>query len=559
MTLPLDSTYAGLGMVSRAAIIHFSASTLAVLQFLRHSLPSPHIVLIPLEVVVLAYVMAILLPAVVLAGIDVACQKWDATGRLVSRYRLAVIAVALVLILRQLQLYHASFRVLFNDGAGAVGSEALIFCVVAAIVVYAVVRWHQIALKFFQYFVPVAVVLLVVSVLEMTPAFDLPGRYGGVSTEGNPENPPVFVFVLDEMSYTQLDNGTGVDDDFPNFAALADDSAWFTNATTNHIHTQFIIPRFFEDLAPLAEDYRLSLYGQYLRVEATAWDECGRLYTCRGAGHAAMSERLALAGTLIRRGLWELAPGAVESNLASLTGWLQGPFDAPAPHIDDLGTHTLSRWQFEELHADIDAQNSRGNVSFFHSMLPHSPFIFQADGSIVSEYNHFQDAENEEPGSGYALYHEQTRYLDSLIGRFVAKLKTEGLYDDAVIIITGDHGIRTHEVEGNVLEDEPLPVTDIVTRIPLLIKAPDVRSGRYDTDYQHADFAATLMDVLGYPPPDEGVSAFAENRPDREKIFYVDDGNEVYWRYEYDRETGQWDPVEYVVGPLDPSVSPRPE
>jgi hypothetical protein len=55
-----------------------------------------------------------------------------------------------------------------------------------------------------------------------------------------------------------------------------------------------------------------------------------------------------------------------------------------------------------------------------------------------------------------------------------------------------------------------------------------------------------------------GVSAFATDRPDRKKIFYVDvpDG-EVYWRYEFDESSQRWELVETINEPIPDRTRPR--
>jgi arylsulfatase A-like enzyme len=49
-------------------------------------------------------------------------------------------------------------------------------------------------------------------------------------------------------------------------------------------------------------------------------------------------------------------------------------------------------------------------------------------------------------------------------------------------------------------------------------------------DYQHVDFGPTLTDILGLPPPNDakGVSALGEERPQRDKVFYVYDRKFIY-------------------------------
>ncbi len=62
-------------------------------------------------------------------------------------------------------------------------------------------------------------------------------------------------------------------------------------------------------------------------------------------------------------------------------------------------------------------------------------------------------------------------------------------------------------------------------RVPLIIHAPSVDEHGVvlDVEYQHIDFGPTLADVLGLPMPTagDGVSAFSEERPDRDKTFAI--------------------------------------
>ncbi len=73
--------------------------------------------------------------------------------------------------------------------------------------------------------------------------------------------------------------------------------------------------------------------------------------------------------------------------------------------------------------------------------------------------------------------------------------------------------------------------------VPLVIRAPGLNSRESDVDYQHLDFGPTLTDILGLPPPNdtEGVSAFSQERPQRDKVFHKDQ-----WTFIYSRENDSW-------------------
>ena len=68
-----------------------------------------------------------------------------------------------------------------------------------------------------------------------------------------------------------------------------------------------------------------------------------------------------------------------------------------------------------------------------------------------------------------SLYHGEVRYVDDRIGRFIATLKDLGLYDDALIVFTSDHGEEHYEHRsidhGHSLYEELL-------RVPLIVKLP---------------------------------------------------------------------------------------
>ncbi|GBD10942.1 Lipoteichoic acid synthase 1 [bacterium HR23] len=168
---------------------------------------------------------------------------------------------------------------------------------------------------------------------------------------------------------------------------------------------------------------------------------------------------------------------------------------------------------FEEFVGDISRETARGTVFFVHVLLPHEPYVF--DGSCRWHRPPFDDALLAQ----VEAYERQVQCVDTLLGRFVERLKQEGVYQSAVVVVTGDHGPRPlakWQVE------RPDAINGMVARVPLLIKAPGLRPGVSTVDYQHIDFKPTLLDVLGLPPEPglPGVSALAAARPLRPKMFW---------------------------------------
>ncbi len=111
-----------------------------------------------------------------------------------------------------------------------------------------------------------------------------------------------------------------------------------------------------------------------------------------------------------------------------------------------------------------------------------------------------------------ALYDGEVRVFDDLVGRWVAKLKQLGVFDDTLILITADHGEELME-RGHVghsscnlhgtLYDESI-------HVPLIMHWPKrlPRGSRVSAQASHIDVMPTLFDLLGLSrdPAMEGES-----------------------------------------------------
>jgi tetratricopeptide (TPR) repeat protein len=101
-----------------------------------------------------------------------------------------------------------------------------------------------------------------------------------------------------------------------------------------------------------------------------------------------------------------------------------------------------------------------------------------------------------------APYDAEIAYADELVGRLVNYLKKQQLYDQATIILVGDHG----ESLGAHGEDEHgLFVYDDTVRVPLIVKqaAAEGAGRRVRSLVQHADIVPTVLDLAKAPIPDD--------------------------------------------------------
>ena len=95
------------------------------------------------------------------------------------------------------------------------------------------------------------------------------------------------------------------------------------------------------------------------------------------------------------------------------------------------------------------------------------------------------------------IYADSLAYSDHQLGRLVDYLKARGLFEDTLLIVTGDTGQAFYEhgfvAHANMVFDE-------VMRVPLVVRGPD-KEPRVDArPAQHIDIPPTILDLLELPP-----------------------------------------------------------
>jgi len=122
---------------------------------------------------------------------------------------------------------------------------------------------------------------------------------------------------------------------------------------------------------------------------------------------------------------------------------------------------------------------------FCHAFLP-------ADGRPIATIT--------SPEEMRALYDGEIRYMDYHIGQLFKNLKSLGLYDNSMIMVTADHGelFGEHGLlgHGNTLYQEEL-------HIPLIVKYPgtELSAGQEDSPIQLIDILPMILNRLNMPLP----------------------------------------------------------
>jgi arylsulfatase A-like enzyme len=91
-------------------------------------------------------------------------------------------------------------------------------------------------------------------------------------------------------------------------------------------------------------------------------------------------------------------------------------------------------------------------------------------------------------------YDGEISYTDEALGILITELKRKGLWDDAIVIFTSDHG--EHFGEHNILFRHHLHVWEAAVRVPLVIRLPRSRINKETTLPQRVSSVASPMDMM---------------------------------------------------------------
>ena len=354
-----------------------------------------------------------------------------------------------------------------------------------------------------------------------------PDAIGEVSVPVPPG--PVVVIVFDELPVSTLMRADGGinDERYPSFARLAAGSTWFRNASSPHSHTERALPaiatgmvrdeRVLPTFTALPRNL-LALLGTTVPVERyeAVTDLCPRS-VC--AAQASQPLRQALEDSLVVFG-HRVLPGALRDDLSRIDeAW--GSFgseldDGPAGvrlQPDNAGGDALARWhgtdraerssstQVARLVEHGTAVGADSALHFIHVVTPHSPWFDTPWGTRLMRPMpawHHEDRGPLGRWSELVLYQRhslQTGAADVALGRVLDHLDEGGLWDDATILVTADHG--TSLIAPGVGREPDGSNEEELLRVPLFLKVPgQAHAAVVDDVAMTIDILPTLIDVL---------------------------------------------------------------
>jgi uncharacterized sulfatase len=139
--------------------------------------------------------------------------------------------------------------------------------------------------------------------------------------------------------------------------------------------------------------------------------------------------------------------------------------------------------------ADFIKEQTKPSFSFAITLTSHVPFATTSETKDLGL--HIDDYPNQVGG-----YLENINYTDRMLGSFFDKLKANGLYDDSLIVVYGDHvPVLTKFSAGTISYD---PETVQGKEVPLIIKLPNETEGKtYENKGTNLDIMPTILDLAG--------------------------------------------------------------
>jgi hypothetical protein len=342
---------------------------------------------------------------------------------------------------------------------------------------------------------------------------------------------PILVVVLDEFPVTAILRGDGsiIDTRYPNLARLAESSTWFRNAASESRGTKVSVPTILSGVRAANDDLPIfdthprnyfTLFGHDYPVNRyePVTDLCpADVCESQLAGSTRQlfdDASLVYQHRILPPDLRDRLPpvntkwGAFGDEAVSIGTEVEAPpttrdFFSEAREIRDDETGAGVAGQASILRRQIELVDAEPSVNLVHVLLPHHPYLLTPWGEGRLTSVRFPDevasGANKLPSPDdpayefrfrqiYVLLAMQIGAVDALLGDMIDHLQSTGAWDEALLVVTSDHGIDV--TAPGFKRNEDATNTDELLRVPLFIKAPGQTEGRVD------DAPASTVDVL---------------------------------------------------------------
>ncbi len=356
-------------------------------------------------------------------------------------------------------------------------------------------------------------------------------RVGGVDSRT-----PVVLLIFDELpTISLMDAGRRIDARrLPSFGELAATSTWYRNGTTVSDGTYVAVPAILTGRRPAK---RLPTAGAYPNSVFTLLGRRRDIHALEPVTHVCPVK---LCGQR-RRDTPRARLGSLASDLSVVAGHLVLPGDIAdtLPPIDRdyedfagegegitatarrkgkraAGRTVAGSDEFSNLLRDMERfvggvrkPGSRPPLIVGHFEVPHVPWRILPSGRQYPVHGttlpglHDQRWSRDRFIVAQAAQRHmlQVGYADRLLGRMIRRLRAAGLWDDALVVITADHGVGLRPGgQRRAVTRADFPA---IAGVPLFVKLPRQRRAKVDgAAARTVDILPTIADVVGARQPE---------------------------------------------------------
>lgn len=487
---------------------------------------------------------------VILISVAIPLALWGAV-RGVSRLTPAAGMLALAVSCGGLLLLIVLYAVKQSGGASP-GIAFMVAGVCAAVGAASYVRYAPVRL--FVTLLGPAIILVPTAFLLQPPVSRLldTGSREPVPPVDFATTPPIVMVVFDELPLASLLDSEGQIDTgrFPNFDALRQDATWFRNASAVGEWTTEAFPPILTGTLPVpgrlpvADEYPANLftllaprYRMHVVESLTGLcpdDLCvdDRPSPVRWLAPVLPDVAVVYLHTILPDDLTKGLPPVTQNwrDFVSIDNWRAGWPGRNSNRPESVATF------IEQIEAE--SEGARPPLHFLHAVLPHEPWVylptgqqFSDTGTVAGFGNSYGEWVNERApvAFDYRRHLLQVGLVDTLLGRLVARLRDVGLYEEALIVVTADHGASFRP--GKSFRHPSEATFADIAAVPLFIKRPHQQDGQVtDANIWLLDVPATVAAELGVQLPWEtdGVNAFDGAPPARDgKLLFYDGGEKM--------------------------------
>lgn len=203
----------------------------------------------------------------------------------------------------------------------------------------------------------------------------------------------------------------------------------------------------------------------------------------------------------------------------------------PWGHVEPLPAFEV----LERIKADL-AREKGGTVFFAHLLIPHSPYVFDRECQIkpVRKWDQRHIEGNGNPDAirrgKQANYLEQAACTHKKLKEFFEAMAREGVWENATVLIFGDHGSRIYarmlyeEQKGRLLDLNEATARDLVELFSnfLAVKKPGWAAGYV---LEKTPTAGVLLDLVNFTPleetpPEKFLKIYLASQDQRARKYY---------------------------------------